>query len=192
MLLTRLEQHGHEGGAIFKERVRRFARGDWLGLLQDAERSATGRPAARQAPRGGARPAGQPSDAAAARAAAFAEEEPLFASVIEQVKRGELSRAAKKLVASPLAPGNQETLGKLTDPRRRPTQLFRPIREEDLEHVPERELVLDKRKFMCSESEKEMGRDRSPKDPGRSSSLDEVEGMFSVCCFEMSRDDYDS
>ena len=43
--------------------------------------------------------------------------------------------------------------------------------------------------LVCSESEKEMGRDRSPKDPGRSSSLDEVEGMFSVCCFEISRDD---
>ena len=42
--------------------------------------------------------------------------------------------------------------------------------------------------LVCSESEKEMGRDRSPKDPGRSSSLDEVEGMFSVCCFEISRD----
>ena len=36
--------------------------------------------------------------------------------------------------------------------------------------------------LVCSESEKEMGRDRSPKDPGRSSSLDEVERMFSVCC----------
>ena len=57
-----------------------------------------------------------------------------------------LSRAAKKLVASPLAPCNQETLNKLTDPRRRPTQLFRPIREDDLEHVPERQLMLDKRK----------------------------------------------
>ena len=42
--------------------------------------------------------------------------------------------------------------------------------------------------LVCSESEKEMGRDRSPKDPGRSSSLNEVEGMFSVCCFEISRD----
>ena len=28
MLLTRLDQHGHEGGAIFKERVRRFSRGE--------------------------------------------------------------------------------------------------------------------------------------------------------------------
>ena len=93
-------------------------------------------------------PTGQPRDAAAGLAAALAEEEPLFASVIEQVKRGELSRAAKKLVASPLAPGNQETLNKLTDPRRRPTQLFRPIREDDLEHVPERQLMLDKRKFI--------------------------------------------
>ena len=35
MLLTRLEQHGHEGGAIFKERVRRFSRGEWLGLLRE-------------------------------------------------------------------------------------------------------------------------------------------------------------
>ena len=42
--------------------------------------------------------------------------------------------------------------------------------------------------LVCLEREKEMGRDRSPKDPGRSSSLDEVEGMFSVCCFEISRD----
>ena len=148
MLLTRLEQHGHEGGAIFKERVRRFSRGEWLGLLREAARSATSRPAARQAPREGTRPAGQTRDAAAELAAALAEEEPLFASVIEQVKRGELSRAAKKLVASPLAPGNQETLDKLTDPRRRPTQLFRPIREDDLEHVPERQLMLDKRKFI--------------------------------------------
>ena len=42
--------------------------------------------------------------------------------------------------------------------------------------------------LVCLEREREMGRDRSPKDPGRSSSLDEVEGMFSVCCFEISRD----
>ena len=42
--------------------------------------------------------------------------------------------------------------------------------------------------LVCLEREKEMGRDRSPKDPGRSFSLDEVEGMFSVCCFEISRD----
>ena len=42
--------------------------------------------------------------------------------------------------------------------------------------------------LVCLESERELGRDRSPKDPGRSSSLDEVEGMFSVCCFEISRD----
>ena len=46
------------------------------------------------------------------------------------------------IVVSPLAPGNQETLDKLTDPRRRPTQLFRPIREEDLQHVPEHQLLL--------------------------------------------------
>ena len=106
MLLTRVEQPGNEGGAIFKERVRRFSRGEWLGLLREAARSTTSRLAARQAPRGGTGPAGQPRDAAAELAAALAEEEPLFASVIEQVKRGELSRAAKKLVASPLAPGN--------------------------------------------------------------------------------------
>merc|ERR1711965_164151 len=84
MLLTRLEQHGHEGGAIFKERVRRFSRGEWLGLLREAARSAPSRPAARQAPRGGTGPTGQPRDAAAGLAAALAEEEPLFASVIEQ------------------------------------------------------------------------------------------------------------
>ena len=55
-----------------------------------------------------------------------------FLEELQQVRRGELSRAAKKLVASPLAPGTQETLNKLADPRRRPTRLFRPLREEDL------------------------------------------------------------
>ena len=148
MLLTRLDQHGHEGGAIFKERVRRFSRGEWLELLREAERSANRRTTTRQAPRGGARTAVQQPDATAELAAALEEEAPLFESVIEQVRRGELSRAAKKLVASPSAPGNQETLDKLTDPRRRPTQLFRPIREEDLQHVPEHQLLLIKRKFL--------------------------------------------
>ena len=57
----------------------------------------------------------------------------LFNPDIDGPISGELSRAAKKLVASPLAPGNQETLNKLADPRRRPTRLFRPLREEDLQ-----------------------------------------------------------
>ena len=61
---------------------------------------------------------------------------PLFEQVIQKVRRGELSRAAKKLVASPLAPGTQQTLDKLSDPRRRPAQLFRPISAEAQHHEP--------------------------------------------------------
>ena len=73
---------------------------------------------------------------------------PLFEQVIQKVRRGELSRAAKKLVASPLAPGTQQTLDKLSDPRRRPTQLFRPISAEALHHEPANSLMLSKRKFL--------------------------------------------
>ena len=91
--------------------------------------------------------AAQSRDAHAAMRTAFEEEEWLFASVIQQVRRGELSRAAKKLVASPLAPGTQETLNKLADPRRRPTRLFRPLREEDLQYAPP-DLMLNKQKFL--------------------------------------------
>ena len=39
------------------------------------------------------------------------------------------------------------TLAKLADPRRRPTELFRQIRAEDLELQPE-QLRLDQRKFL--------------------------------------------
>ena len=84
----------------------------------------------------------------AAARAAVEEDESLFGAVIGKVRRGELSRAASLLTASPIAPGTRETLDKLTDPRRRPTQLFRPIREEDLQHQPARRLDLDQRRFL--------------------------------------------
>ena len=123
MLLAKLDQQGHEGKAIFQERVQRAYRGDWLGLLRDARRSAPLRV--------GARPSARPRQEAHARdfdawfadavGATRNDEESLFASVVQKVRRGELSRAAKQLVASPVAPGTPETLAKLTDPRRRPT-----------------------------------------------------------------------
>ena len=144
MLLARTEEHGHEGRAIFQDRVRKLYRGDWLSLLREAQRPRVAR--AEDLP-GQPQQAAQSSDAHAAMRTAYEEEEWLFASVIQQVRRGELSRAAKKLVASPLAPGPQETLNKLADPRRRPTRLFRPLREEDLQYAPP-DLMLRKQKFL--------------------------------------------
>ena len=56
MLLERIEEHGEEGKAFFQARVRRLYRGDWLGLLRDAQHRATTRPAQRPAaPRPAAR-----------------------------------------------------------------------------------------------------------------------------------------
>ena len=45
MLLERIEEHGEEGKAFFQARVRRLYRGDWLGLLRDAQHRAATRPA---------------------------------------------------------------------------------------------------------------------------------------------------
>ena len=75
-------------------------------------------------------------------------EESLAAAVVGKVKQGELSRAAGLLTASPVAPGTPETLAKLADPRRRPTQLFREFREADLQLQPEEQLQLDQRRFL--------------------------------------------
>ena len=74
-------------------------------------------------------------------------EESLATAVVNKVRQGELSRAAGLLRASPVAPGTPETLAKLADPSRRPTQMFREFRAEDLELQPEM-LRLDQRKFL--------------------------------------------
>ena len=76
-------------------------------------------------------------------------EEAKLSKAVEQVRTGDLSRAASTLTASPVAPGNAETLSKLTDPDRRPVDSASPLTADDLNSAaPQAKLHLDQSKFL--------------------------------------------
>ena len=97
MLLTPTQEKGEEGKAIFNERLRRFLKGEWRSLLDEAAASW--------------HPAGQ----------AELDEETAIARRREEaeakIRLREVSRARTVLTSSGLAPGTKDTLNKLRSQR---------------------------------------------------------------------------
>ena len=127
MLFSRTKSLCDAGAKLLRDRVLRFQRGERTDLIREA--------APHRAPRKqSARPA-------------FDAEAKLFQAV-SHVRSGDLSRAASTLTASPIAPGNADTLSKLTDPDRRPVDSARPLTAEDLNSEPHARLHLGKSQFL--------------------------------------------
>ena len=104
MLLYKPSTKGKEGKEILLDRLKRFFRGDWISLLNEARQNHSNRE----------------------RSVSPSEEEVQMQrreSAFYNVQRGELSKARRILTAAALAPGTSETLGQLTDPARRPPHL---------------------------------------------------------------------
>ena len=125
MLLGPTDEGGDAGKAIFFERLRRFQRGEWVELLEEA--AANGR-----SKRGIARELDE------AEALRLRREEAERRVVLREV-----SRARVLLTSSGLAPGNQETLEQLTDTDLRPDELTAPLPQEALRHQPRQQLQLE-------------------------------------------------
>ena len=129
MLLNRTEARGQAGRVVLEDRIRRLQQGSWASLIREAPRRST-----------------------ATRTRSGPAREVLWEARLDAAERmvcnGELSRAARILTATGLAPGNAETLAKLRDPVRRPPAPTKPIRPGDLNHEPEIPLALDPERYL--------------------------------------------
>jgi len=126
MLLFTTKRGGEAGDRDLRRRIALFDQGDWGRLLQDARDSACG-------PSGG-------------RQSRHSEQDRL-AQALALVGEGELSHAARSLESLELAPGTQDTLNELTDPRLRPREPVEPIPAEVAGFTPAQPLALDKQVF---------------------------------------------
>ena len=124
MLLRPTAVQGSEGKRIFTERMNRFMRGDFLGLLLEAEIEAADRP-----PRAGNRDE--------------------FADAVEMIKLAELSRARQRLVSLGLAPGDANTLAELQNTDLRPIDRA-PLPPELRDFRPASAIKLDDGKLLAA------------------------------------------
>ena len=117
-LLSRMLLHKPVGGKIeageLRARFDAFARGDWSDLLAAARQSTT-------------RERQSQSGTSTSSAGDLAQR------ACDKVRLEECTRARQILTASPLAPGNAETLNELSDPQKRPPRALAPIPPEVLQ-----------------------------------------------------------
>ena len=121
---------GKAGKAVYDRRFELFFKGQWTTLLEESRTSCGGSGPSRTAK---------------------TEEEELQRTLLEAcklVRLGELSRARQALLAAKLAPGDKETLAKLTNPERRPPRPLDPLPEEVRSFQPAEHVKLDKRLFL--------------------------------------------
>ena len=126
LLLAPTKQKGNEGKEEFTKRFNLFLRGDWPTLLADTRPTAAAAPTRRRDQ--------------------YSEEElkeRLLEEACNRVRLGEVSRARQLLTSTGLAPGNENTLTELTDPARRPRELFKEIPQAVLDFAPTSALVLE-------------------------------------------------
>ena len=120
---------GKAGKAVYDRRFELFFKGQWTTLLEESRTSCGGSGPSRKAK---------------------TEEEELQRTLLEAcklVRLGELSRARQALLAAKLAPGDKETLAKLTNPERRPPRPL-DLPEEVRSFQPAEHVKLDKRLFL--------------------------------------------
>jgi len=125
MLLAPTEGKGDVGKKVFFDRMRRYLRGGWLALLQEA--------IAADKQRRGVK---NDLDGEALR-------QQLAQQAAAKIRLREVSRAQLHLASAGLAPGTDTTLRELTDPVLRPQELTEPIPERVLEARPAEPLKLD-------------------------------------------------
>ena len=109
--------HGKIEAGELRARFDAFARGDWSDLLAAARQSTT-------------RERQSQSGTSTSSAGDLAQR------ACDKVRLEECTRARQILTASPLAPGNAETLNELSDPQKRPPRALAPIPPEVLQFEP--------------------------------------------------------
>ena len=135
MLLRPSPVQGSEGKRIFNLRMEKFLRGDFYGLLIDAELDAADRPVRRRVA-----------------------ERDEFEDAVSMIKLGELSRARRRLEFLGLAPGDARTRAELLDTDLRP--IDRAPLPEELDAFVGPTLKLDASKLLASL--KSAGRSSAP------------------------------
>ena len=124
MLLAPTEAKGDAGKAIFFERFRRFMRGDWQQLLDEAADGCDSSRSRREL------------DEEQARERRRDEAE-------RRIAIREVSRARTLLTSSGIAPGTQETLDELSNEDLRPIELSQDLPTAAMQHQPLEQLDLD-------------------------------------------------
>ena len=129
MLLQPTELQGEAGKVTFHDRMRRFLRGDWEGLLKDDSPARIG-------------PQGRTADPN--------EERSRLRRAEAKIRLKEISRARIELTSTGLAPGNEDTYKELTDPELRPPEPSEAIPERCLTFTPQHSVQLDPHVLMES------------------------------------------
>ena len=136
LLLPRMLLFRHPGSSVpkreFLARFDDFFHGRWQALVRASGAFPQGQPSAAEAPDPCHRETGQPGDDAARRAD----------RAVRLARLGELSAARQALMADPLAPGDADTLQRLTDPTSRPNQQYEPIPQGLSDWAPDRAVEL--------------------------------------------------
>ena len=136
LLLPRMLLFRHPGSSVpkreFLARFDDFFHGRWQALVRASGAFPQGQPSAAEAPDPCHRETGQPGDDAARRAD----------RAVRLARLGELSAARQALMADPLAPGDADTLQRLTDPSSRPNQQYEPIPQGLSDWAPDRAVEL--------------------------------------------------
>ena len=130
MLLQPTEVQGDEGKEVFNARMRRFLRGDWQDLLDEAA-AAHKKPVHRNLD----------EEAAANQRLAQAE---------AKIRMREVSRARVLLSSSGLAPGDTATLAELTNIELRPAELTEELPADAMNYAPASPIKLDPGKILSA------------------------------------------
>ena len=138
LLLFTPEAAGRAGRREFDERVAKWSRGDFKGLLAQAHA------------RGKGHQKGFPDKAASDEPMPKEELKRRATAAHKQVQLGQLRRGRQALTAPALAPKTEETFTQLTDPARRPPTLTAPLPDGVSSLRPQAPIQLDRALFASS------------------------------------------